>query len=323
MGAIQRPGNEVVDKALPWLDQHRHARVLRLDASLRRACAVRAAGAVQSRAIADDPYSGEIAFADAQVGRVVAVPPRSRSLRSDDRRRHGRSRREPAGSRRGDARLLRLREHRARAADHPRAVLVRCAAAAASPTSCAVDRRDADRARDARRARRRCGDRRRQRRSADDGRATELGLEAYSEAMYPLHHFGWSDLRAMRQGRYKLIAAPRPELYDLQDDPGSSTTSLPRADRSATGCSGGCASARATSAGAAQASAQPVEVDPDASARLAALGYVGSFVTTAAPTRRAPDWPIRRTRSASSTKSRAPARSGERRRRASTRSSRC
>ncbi len=52
-----------------------------------------------------------------------------------------------------------------------------------------------------------------------------MGLEAYAEAVYPLHHFGWSDLRALRQGRYKLIAAPRPELYDLQDDP-TETTNL-------------------------------------------------------------------------------------------------
>ena len=102
--------------------------------------------------------------------------------------------------------------------------------------------------------------------------------------MYPLHHFGWSDLRAMRSGRYKLIAAPRPELYDLQDDPGEhhdifAAAPIARADA----CSAVCASARATSASADGMDVQPVEVDPDARARLAALGYVGSFVTTAAP----------------------------------------
>ncbi len=32
------------------------------------------------------------------------------------------------------------------------------------------------------------------------GAARELGLDAYSEAMYPLHHYGWSDLRALRAG---------------------------------------------------------------------------------------------------------------------------
>ena len=43
-------------------------------------------------------------------------------------------------------------------------------------------------------------------------------LDAYSESQYPLR-FGWSPLRALRAGRYKLIEAPRPELYDLDQDP--------------------------------------------------------------------------------------------------------
>ena len=32
----------------------------------------------------------------------------------------------------------------------------------------------------------------------------------------------WAPLRALRDERYKLIDAPRPELYDLQSDPGES-----------------------------------------------------------------------------------------------------
>ena len=31
--------------------------------------------------------------------------------------------------------------------------------------------------------------------------------------------FGWSPLRAIRDGRFKLVDAPRPELYDLETDP--------------------------------------------------------------------------------------------------------
>jgi arylsulfatase A-like enzyme len=48
---------------------------------------------------------------------------------------------------------------------------------------------------------------------------TERGrnLEAYSESLYP-QRLGWSPLRALHTGRFKLIDAPRPELYDLQDD---------------------------------------------------------------------------------------------------------
>src|SRR6185295_7024403 len=43
---------------------------------------------------------------------------------------------------------------------------------------------------------------------------------AYAESLTPRLHYGWSDLRALREGRWKYILAPRPELYDLQEDPG-------------------------------------------------------------------------------------------------------
>jgi arylsulfatase A-like enzyme len=51
------------------------------------------------------------------------------------------------------------------------------------------------------------------------GKVPTLNLDAYSESMYPLRRFGWSDLRALRTGRFKVIAAPRAELYDLDRDP--------------------------------------------------------------------------------------------------------
>lgn len=43
-------------------------------------------------------------------------------------------------------------------------------------------------------------------------------LEAYAESVYP-QRFGWSPLYALREGRYKFVDAPRPELYDLDRDP--------------------------------------------------------------------------------------------------------
>jgi choline-sulfatase len=41
----------------------------------------------------------------------------------------------------------------------------------------------------------------------------------YSESMYTYDAFRWAPLRALRLGRYKLIRAPKPELYDLAADP--------------------------------------------------------------------------------------------------------
>jgi choline-sulfatase len=41
----------------------------------------------------------------------------------------------------------------------------------------------------------------------------------FSESVYAHACFGWSDVRSLREGAYKYIEAPRPELYDLSRDP--------------------------------------------------------------------------------------------------------
>jgi Tfp pilus assembly protein PilF len=43
---------------------------------------------------------------------------------------------------------------------------------------------------------------------------------AYAESYYQNVLLGWSPLRAVRTRRWKYIEAPRPELYDLERDPG-------------------------------------------------------------------------------------------------------
>lgn len=44
--------------------------------------------------------------------------------------------------------------------------------------------------------------------------------QAYMETVYPKIHMGWSELRALRTDEWKLVLAPRPELYRLSQDPG-------------------------------------------------------------------------------------------------------
>ena len=41
----------------------------------------------------------------------------------------------------------------------------------------------------------------------------------YSETYYPRLHFGWSELRVLLSPEYKLIMSSEPELYDLASDP--------------------------------------------------------------------------------------------------------
>src|SRR5208283_566838 len=55
---------------------------------------------------------------------------------------------------------------------------------------------------------------------------TRLGADqaprdpAYSETFYPFSSFGWSPLHAIESERFHFIEAPKPELYDLETDPG-------------------------------------------------------------------------------------------------------
>ncbi len=43
---------------------------------------------------------------------------------------------------------------------------------------------------------------------------------AYSETFYPFSSFGWSPLHALETSRFHYIDAPKPELYDVESDPG-------------------------------------------------------------------------------------------------------
>ncbi len=106
-------------------------------------------------------------------------------------------------------------------------------------------------------------------------RGEPLDLLGFSETWYPRYHYGWSELMAVKDGRYKFIAAPRRELYDTQVDPGRDQrhcrrrtraladaleTGAPRHDRS----NGGCRDAQRAPAGRS-----------GRGERLRALGYVG------------------------------------------------
>jgi len=43
--------------------------------------------------------------------------------------------------------------------------------------------------------------------------------ELYAESFAPLIEFGWAPLRSVRSGKWKFIAAPHPELFDVESDP--------------------------------------------------------------------------------------------------------
>jgi arylsulfatase A-like enzyme len=107
------------------------------------------------------------------------------------------------------------------------------------------------------------------------GRRLGLSLEAYSESLYP-ERFGWSPLHALRDGRFKLIDAPRPELYDLDRDPFEQENIYAEHRALAEAMTGRAA---ATGRGSLRMQDARTRVTPDLRARLAALGYISSIAT--------------------------------------------
>src|SRR5262245_43013180 len=108
-------------------------------------------------------------------------------------------------------------------------------------------------------------------------RGQHLDLLALSESWYPRYHYGWSELTAVSDGRYTFIAAPRRELYDTQADPGETHDISAENPRLADALDRALQQMTAKTT-AAQPQA-PQEVDPDVEERLRALGYVGGSVS--------------------------------------------
>ncbi len=279
LGSVQRPGNEVVDKALPWLEKVRSRRFFAWLHFYDPHTPYDPPEPFKTQ-YAGHPYNGEIAFVDQQVGRVVdllrqeGVLDRTVIAVIGD---HG----ESLGEHGEEAHGFFIYESATRVP-----FIIRAPFSGLAP-----GRHVADPVR-----------------SVDlvptvldlmglpplggisgktlvpllTGAARTLDLEGYAEAMYPLHHYGWSELVALRAGRYKLIDAPRPELYDLDQDPRETTNLF--AERRSLGDTmlTQLRSMEQRFAHAGPAAAPDTDVDPDVRARLAALGYVGSFVATSA-----------------------------------------
>jgi len=103
---------------------------------------------------------------------------------------------------------------------------------------------------------------------------------SYAESWYPKLHFGWSELKSLRVGEWKHIAAPRPELYDLRTDKGETKNVI--AQRSQVAARMGADLSRIVAGfdSGSRQDAAPAP-DPEAVARLRALGYVGSIAPAA------------------------------------------
>ncbi|HEV7501761.1 MAG TPA: sulfatase, partial [Vicinamibacteria bacterium] len=101
--------------------------------------------------------------------------------------------------------------------------------------------------------------------------AAPVDHESYSETYFPRYHFGWQHLRSLRDARYTYVDAPHPELYDRSQDPGE-TRNIFKA------YSGRAEALRlrleAMSRSSGSQAPERKQLDPETLQRLAALGYV-------------------------------------------------
>ena len=102
--------------------------------------------------------------------------------------------------------------------------------------------------------------------------------EAYAESLYGEVHYGWAPLRTLRARGFKYLEAPRAELYDLRADPRETHNRLQDLAGTAQAMRDRL---RTYDTGGPVPSSQ--SVDPETAERLAALGYVADTFSGGTP----------------------------------------
>ncbi len=103
----------------------------------------------------------------------------------------------------------------------------------------------------------------------------EQGMPSYGESFYPYLSLGWSPLRSVRAGGYTYIEAPRPELYSTAEDPQeleNLASVLPTRVRELAAVLDSLAGPRILQ--------EPGTVDREVARRLASLGYLSGAAPT-------------------------------------------
>src|SRR5688572_9401655 len=282
----ERPASAVMDAALAWLSSRPADRPFFLWVHLYDPHLPYAPPPPYSEAFAGRPYDGEIAYADAQIGRLIGT------LQQRD-----------GGDR---TMIMALADHGESLGEHQESdhgvfvyePVIRVPWIVAGPgvpggTTIKEQVRAIDLTPTALNA---------------AGVATPDGLDgvnllpllrgetrtapptAYAESYYARFHYGWSELRAVRADGWKAIDAPRPELYNLKEDPGELRnlydTQRSMADRMIAEASRVEQEFTRELTGGPAAPAAP---DAETLQRLRSLGYVGTVVAAMPAGERGPD----------------------------------
>ncbi len=300
----ERRGDRTVERALAWLAAEGAETLDRrqpffLWVHLYDAHAPYAPPAPYASRHAGRPYDGEIAFADAQVGRLVAELERrglagrtlvavtadhGEALGEHGELTHGLLLYEPTlrvplvlrGAGLAAGAVVETPVSLADLGPTLAGLLGRPLAAAAggstAGTAAALDGRDLSAA---------------LRRGAEPPPA-----DLYAETRYPTL-FGWSGLAALRRRQWKYVAAPVPELYDLARDPGERSNlavpaAVPENSSSEVSAEDPAAAVRSLAERIARVEASAVAptaapIDAETRARLESLGYAAPGADPATP----------------------------------------
>ena len=98
-------------------------------------------------------------------------------------------------------------------------------------------------------------------------------VAAYSEARMPVSAYGWAPLTALTDGRWRLIVAPRPELYDVAADPAEAHNVLTEHRAEARRLR---RALQTLEAGFERRQAAAPPADPELEAQLRSLGYLSA-----------------------------------------------
>jgi len=275
-GKVERSADEVVDVALNWIDAHRSIPFF-VWVHLFDPHSPYTPPAPFAAAHPEAPYDGEVAYTDAAIGRffdrlqrldlfhqstIVVVADHGESLGDHGERTHGTFLYDATV--RVPLLLMLPGASGRRSVDTPveTADLAPTIASLAGTTVGSVDGQSLL--------------------PLIQGAPGDPDRPAYAETYYQNVLLGWSPLRAVRTRRWKFVEAPRPELYDLEQDPAEQHNRL--ADRAGLAENLKRALPQPDSAPPGRA----IQPTTEAAERLRALGYV-SGSTEASPSTRAVD----------------------------------
>ena len=106
---------------------------------------------------------------------------------------------------------------------------------------------------------------------------------SYSQTLYPFSSFGWSPLRSVENSGYQYVEAPQPELYDLASDP-DEVHNLIAAKPAVASAMKEKLNQRMQEYPPPELKQSEASLSPDAAAKLRALGYLAYKAPAGSPT---------------------------------------